>query len=67
MRSSILVTFSCACVLISSQALGQDAMVTLQYSDENAEERRYFITPAEDGSYVLAKKFVIAPDLDGYL
>src|SRR3954471_22577755 len=55
------------CMALSVPVFGQDAFVTLQYSDDNAEEMRSFITPAEDGSFNLAKKFTIAPDLDGYV
>src|SRR5438034_452397 len=56
-----------ACGLTFVGAFGQEAFVTLYYSDETAEEQRYFITPAEDGTFNQAKQFTIAPDLDGYI
>jgi hypothetical protein len=52
---------------VPHDVLGQEAYLTLKYSDEQAEELRYFTTPLEDGTYSLSKRFRVAPDPDGYL
>ncbi len=66
-RPALRTFFLCMSIMGSGCALGQEAFITLYYSDANSEDLRYFITPAEDGSFCLAKKFTVAPDLDGFV
>lgn len=63
LRLGLLISIG---LLAAVGSLAQEAFVTLKYSEDQAEEERYFVTPLEDGNYCLSKRFRIAPDLDGY-